>query len=222
MGDPFVLMGRGPKPAGFTLADLPRLTLGTVSEVPTPWWCLQDDLRRIGVDPATVPTVAGRSMRENADALAAGGIDLAQLFEPFASELEARGVATAWHAQAARGPTSYTAFYATRERVAARREAFKGMIRAMAATLAWLHATPPDEVAATVGPRFFEGLDPALLAAAIARYRHLGIWMTTPRFPPEAFERLQAAMLGAGAIPRAPGFAACVDTAIEAEALGGA
>jgi NitT/TauT family transport system substrate-binding protein len=222
MGDPFVLMGRGPKPAGFALGDLTRLRLGTVSEVPTPWWCLQDDLRRIGVDPATVPATHGRSMRENADALARGEIDLAQVFEPFASELEARGVATAWHAQAARGPTSYTAFYATRERVAARREAFKGMVRAMAETLTWLYATPPAEIAATVGPRFFEGLDPALLSAGIARYRALGIWMTAPRFPQAAFDRLQAAMLGAGAIARAPGFAACVDTAIEAEALSAA
>jgi NitT/TauT family transport system substrate-binding protein len=147
MGDPFVLMGRGPKPAGFALGDLTRLRLGTVSEVPTPWWCLQDDLRRIGVDPATVPATHGRTMRENAEALERGEIDLAQVFEPFASELEARGVATAWHAQASRGPTSYTAFYATRERVAARREAFKGMVRAMAETLTWLHATPPAEIA---------------------------------------------------------------------------
>jgi hypothetical protein len=30
---------------------------------------------------------------------------------------------------------------------------------------------------------------------------------------------LEAAMLGAGAIPRAPGFAACVDEAIVEEAL---
>jgi hypothetical protein len=85
-----------------------------------------------------------------------------------------------------------------------------------------LHATPPAEIAATVGPRFFEGLDPPLLAAGIARYRALGIWMTAPRFPQAAFDRLQAAMLGAGAIARAPGFAACVDTAIEAEALSAA
>jgi NitT/TauT family transport system substrate-binding protein len=104
MRDPFLLMGRGPAPPGFTLRDLPRLRLGTVSEVPTPWWCLQDDLRRLGVDPAGVPAVHGRTMRENAEALATGTLDLAQLFEPFASELEARGVAQPWHAQAMRGP----------------------------------------------------------------------------------------------------------------------
>ena len=38
--DPFLLMGRVPRPA-FTLADLKSVTLARVSEVPTPWLCLQ-------------------------------------------------------------------------------------------------------------------------------------------------------------------------------------
>jgi NitT/TauT family transport system substrate-binding protein len=220
MRDPFLLVGRGKAPAGFALADLARLRLGVVSEVPTPWWCLQDDLRRIGLDPAAVPKVEGRGMGGNAAALAEGGLDLAQLFEPFASMLEAKGQGQVWHAQASRGPTSYTAFYATRERVAARRPAFMAMVRAMADTLAWLHGAAPVEVAASVGPRFFPDLDPAILAAGIARYQALGIWAATPHFPREAFERLEGAMHAVGAIPRRPGFGACVDTAIEADALG--
>jgi NitT/TauT family transport system substrate-binding protein len=217
MGDPFLLMGRGAAPAGFSLRDLAGLKLGVVSEVPTPWWCLQDDLRRLGVDPATIQVVTGRSMAANAAALVAGEIDVAQVFEPVAAGLEAQG-ATVWHAQASRGPTSYTAFYAARAAIAARRAAFTGMVRAMAETLSWLHATPAAEVAATVGPRFFADLDPARLATGIARYQRLGIWAREPRFPRDAFDRLEGAMLGAGAILRAPGFAACVDTAIEAEA----
>jgi NitT/TauT family transport system substrate-binding protein len=42
--DPFFLVGRGDRSA-FQLADLARLRLATVSEVPTPWLCLQHDLR---------------------------------------------------------------------------------------------------------------------------------------------------------------------------------
>src|SRR5579864_6651546 len=42
--DPFFLVGRSDGPA-FRLADLKRLKLATVSEVPTPWLCLQHDLR---------------------------------------------------------------------------------------------------------------------------------------------------------------------------------
>jgi NitT/TauT family transport system substrate-binding protein len=220
MGDPFLLMGRGAPPPGFSLRDLARLKLGVVSEVPTPWWCLQDDLRRLGIDPAALDIVTGRTMAQNAAALVAGDLDLAQVFEPFAADLESQG-ATVWHAQASRGPTSYTAFYVTRDGLAARRAAFTGMVRGMAETLAWLHATPAAGIAATVGPRFFADLDPARLAAGIARYQSLGIWAQAPRFPQAAFDRLQAAMLGAGAIAREPGFAACVDTAIEAEAAQG-
>ena len=49
--DPFLLMGREPRP-DFTLADLKSVRLATVSEVPTPWLCLQHDLRLAGIDPA--------------------------------------------------------------------------------------------------------------------------------------------------------------------------
>ena len=49
--DPFFLIGpsRG-KP--FRLADLQQMTFASVSEVPTPWMCLQQDLR----DRASTPT----------------------------------------------------------------------------------------------------------------------------------------------------------------------
>jgi NitT/TauT family transport system substrate-binding protein len=216
MGDPFLLVGRGPRP-GFALRDLAGLSLGVVGEVPTPWWCLQLDLARAGVKTADIRTVTGRTMAENADAVAAGTLDVAQLFEPFASLLEAKG-GDVWHAQAARGPTSYTAFYVTRDQLAAKRPAMVAMVRGLAAMQRWLHAAAPEEVAATVAP-YFPDLAPALLARCIARYKGLGIWSTTPHFPKAAFDTLEAAMLQAGAIARAPGFAACVDTAIEAEAL---
>ncbi len=216
MRDPFYLVGRGPRP-GFALRDLAGLTLGVVSEVPTPWWCLQHDLRQAGIDPASLRIVAGRSMAENAAAVAAGTLDVAQMFEPFASQLEAQGGAV-WYAQASRGPTSYTAFYATRALVARKRVAMQRMIRGIAAMQGWLHAADAAEIAATVAP-FFEGTERAVLERAIARYRTLGIWARTPHFPRDAFETLEAAMLGAGVIARRPGFEVCVDTALEAEAM---
>jgi NitT/TauT family transport system substrate-binding protein len=216
MGDPFLLVGSTPRP-GFALQDLAGLTLGVVSEVPTPWWCLQHDLRRAGIELATLRPVTGRGMAENLEAVASGALDAAQLFEPFVSLLEARG-GHVWHAQASRGPTSYTAFYAARPALAEKREAMRAMVRGIAAMQRWLHAATPAEIAATVAP-FFEGTDRAVLERAVARYLGLGIWSRTPHFPREAFETLEAAMLGVGAIPRAPGFAACVDEAIAAEAL---
>lgn len=216
MRDPFLLVGRGARP-DFSLAELAGLRLGVVSEVPTPWWCLQHDLRAAGVDAGAIRAVTGRGMAENMEAVAAGELDLAQLFEPFVTLAEAKGC-TVWHAQASRGPTSYTAFYATRAALEAKRGAMRGMVRGIAAMQRWLHATPPAGIAATVRP-FFPDIDPGVLERAVARYLALGLWSATPRFPREAFATLEAAMLGAGAIPRAPGFDACVDEAIVEEAL---
>ena len=48
--DPFFVIGARPRP-DFRLADLAKLRFASVSEVPTPWICLADDLRRAGVDP---------------------------------------------------------------------------------------------------------------------------------------------------------------------------
>ncbi|NKC32891.1 ABC transporter substrate-binding protein [Falsiroseomonas selenitidurans] len=216
MRDPFLLVGRGMRP-GFKLPDLAALRLGVVSEVPTPWWCLQQDLLGLGLDPARLAVREGATMAANMAAMLAGEIDVAQLFEPFASQAVAAGGAI-WHAQASRGPTSYTAFYATRALLADKRPAMLGMVRGLAAMQAWLHATPAEGVAAVVADHFPD-LDRGVLATAIGRYLDLGIWARDPVFPQAAFEALEGAMAGVGAIPRRPGFAACVDTAVVAEAL---
>ena len=67
--DPFFIIGREPRP-DFRVADLANVRFASVAEVPTPWLCLQDDLRRAGVDPATLNRVNGPSMADNAAALA--------------------------------------------------------------------------------------------------------------------------------------------------------
>ena len=59
--DPFFLIGRTPNPA-FRLTDLAGKKLATVSEVPTPWICLQYDLRRAGIDPSTLTLGPQRTM----------------------------------------------------------------------------------------------------------------------------------------------------------------
>ena len=55
--DPFFLIGREPRP-DFTFADLYGTRIATVSEVPTSWLCLQEDLRRAGLDPEALPRLA--------------------------------------------------------------------------------------------------------------------------------------------------------------------
>ena len=216
MRDPFLIVGRGSRPE-FQIQDLASLRLGVTSEVPTPWWCLQDDIRRAGLDPAVLDLVLGRSMAENAAAVLAGEIDAALVFEPFASEMEQQGC-TVWYAAANRGPTAYSSLYATQSRIAERRETMRGMVRAMAETLVWVAAATPEAIAETVAQRFPE-LAPSLLLNALRRYKALGLWSETPVLPVAALDRLAGAMIGAGAMTHHPGYDICVDAALVEEAL---
>ena len=135
--DPFLLMGREPRP-DFTLADLKSVRLATVSEVPTPWLCLQHDLRLAGIDPESISRVAGQTMASNMAALKAGEVDVVQVFEPFPSLLLAEGAAHVWYEAARRGPTSYTTFYARRGLLTARRDELQRMVRAIHRTEMWV------------------------------------------------------------------------------------
>src|SRR5271165_3135695 len=81
--DPFFIIGRTARP-DFRPADLLDLRFASVAEVPTPWLCLQDDLRRAGVDPAALSRISGPSTQDNAAALRAGRLDAVQLFQPCA------------------------------------------------------------------------------------------------------------------------------------------
>ena len=76
--DPFLIIGRTPRP-NFRISDLVGIRFASVAEVPTPWLCLQDDLRRAGVDPATLTRTSGPSMALNAAALRAAEFDAVRL-----------------------------------------------------------------------------------------------------------------------------------------------
>ena len=216
MRDPFLLLGATPRP-GFRIEDLPGLRLGLVSEVPTPVWCLRGDVAARGMDWKALRTTHGPAMAENAEAVVAGRLDLAQLFEPFACRVEDAGGAV-WHAQASRGHTAYTAFYATEAGIAAKREPLRAMVRAMAEALDFIRAAPAAEIADRIAPRFAD-VPAAHRTRAIARYQALDLWDAGPRFPQEAFETLGRAMLASGAISQTPAFADCVDDALVEEAL---
>lgn len=214
--DPFLLVGREHRP-NFRLADLAGLRLGVTSEVPTPWWCLQHDLRRDGIELEAIDLVTGRSMQENADGVLRGEIDVALLFEPFASEVEAFG-GSVWYAAAGRGPTAYSALYATARRIAERREAMVGIVCAMIEALDWVAEAGAPEIARVVVSRF-PHVSPEVLLSSITRYKSLGLWSATPVLPPDALDRLADAMISAGVMERHPGYAACIDADLVREAL---
>ena len=210
--DPFFIIGREPRP-GFRLADLQGLRFASVSEVPTPWLCLQDDLRRAGLDPAALKRVDGPSMADNAEAVRTGALDAAQLFQPYAEALIRSGGGHVWYAAADRGRTAYTTLVTRRPLLASRRDELLRMVRGMARTLRWIADTQGVDVARAVRGHFPDVAED-LFAAAIDRYRALQLYATDPVLRQEGFDRLQAAMLSGGALPRAIGFDTCVDNSL--------
>jgi NitT/TauT family transport system substrate-binding protein len=216
--DPFFVVGREPHP-GFRPADLAYMRFASVAEVPTPWLCLQDDVRQGGVDPETLDRVSGPTMAENAAALRAGALDVVQLFQPYAEELVASGVGHVWYAAADRGLTAYTTLVTRRPLLASRRDELLRMTRAMARVLRWIAATPGDEIALAVA-EFFPDVPHGIFAAAMDRYRALGLYAVDPVLRREGFERLQAAMRSGGALDRAVPFEVCVDNSLAEAALG--
>jgi NitT/TauT family transport system substrate-binding protein len=217
--DPFSLVGRGPWP-GFRLANLVGLRLGTVSEVPTPWLCLQEDLRRIGLDPAALQRVADRPMAENLAALERGELEVVQLFEPFVDDAVNRSVARVWHVAAERGPTSYTTFTTTRGTLTAKQTEVFAMVRAMQRTLRWMRSHGAAALADAIA-EFFPELPRERLEGALARYLALGIWNADPRVSREGFERLRAGLVSGGFIGRAVPFEECVENGLAERAMRG-
>jgi NitT/TauT family transport system substrate-binding protein len=207
--DPFFVVGRTPQP-NFALADLARVRLATVSEVPTPWMCLQEDLRRAGVDPDRLDRVADRAMADNVAALRAGKVEAAQLFQPDVETLLDDGAGHLWYAAAERGPCSYTCFYARRGVLNARADELRRMTRAIFRTQKWLHAAAPAAIAGAIRS-FFPAVSEARLAAACARYQKLGVWGRNPVLPQAGYARLKAGLLSGGLIRRDTPFEQAVD-----------
>jgi NitT/TauT family transport system substrate-binding protein len=207
--DPFYLVGRKPNP-GFRLADLPKWALSRVTEVPTPWICLQYDLRRAGADPAAVKQAPGRSMAENAAALCAGEAELIQVFEPLVTQLVNDGAGHVWHAASSRGPTAYTTFNTTRAFIERNPDAVARMTRAMYRTLKWVAAHDGRDLAQVIGS-YFPDLPAPVLAACCDGYKARGLWNRTPVPQREGLEWLRDAMLASGAIRTRFAYEDCVD-----------
>jgi NitT/TauT family transport system substrate-binding protein len=215
--DPFFIIGREPRP-DFRPADLASVRLGSVSEVPTPWLCLQDDIRRDGVDPDTVTRVTDGSMAENATALREGRLDAVQLFQPYAEELLTSGAGHLWYAAANRGLTAYTTLVTRRQVIEQKRAELLGMVRAMHRTLRWIRATPGTEIQRVLAS-YFPDVPPAICAGAIDRYRALKLYGPNPVTRPEGFARLAACMRSGSVLSRNIPLEECVDNSLAEQAV---
>ncbi len=207
--DPFILVGRAPAD-GFTLNSLRSMRLGVVSEVPTPWICLQQDLRDSGIDPSVLDIVHGPSMEENARALADGELDAYQSFQPHAEQSLEDSTVTVLYAAATRGPTAYTCFYSTDERIESNRESFAAMVRAMRSAVAMVYNRDGVSTAMDIAP-FFPDVPTELAAASIDRYRSLSLYNRSGDLPEAGFDCLRRAMITAGFIRAGASYDDCVE-----------
>ncbi len=211
--DPFLLMMRAEdaarRGAQMSMADLASLRLSVVSEVPTPWLCLQQDLRDAGIDPADMVAagrvVEGLPMTAQIDALRGGAVDVVQLFEPHVSQLERDGLASVVYAASTRGACCYTTFITATRAVTQHRQPLAALDRALARAQRWMVTEGPDALAQCIAPRF-PGVSPDVLRAAVSRYVSSGVWSTSPQISREGVDRLRESLLAGGFVQRAASF----------------
>jgi NitT/TauT family transport system substrate-binding protein len=215
--DPFFLLGREPNP-DFALKDLPGKKLATVTEVPTPWMCLQYDMHLAGLDAAMLTRTRRRSMAENVAALRAGAADVVQVFEPYAEELVASGAGHVWYAAADRGSVAYTSLNAAREFLERDPRTVLAMCRAIYRTQRWIFAHDARALAEVVGG-YFPDLTQAALAACCARYKALKVWNESPLQSRAGFEWLRDAGLQAGRLRTKFAYEDCVDMQFAEQAI---
>ena len=196
--DPSIIVGREANDQ-FHFANLVGRRVGIISEVPTPWMTLQDDLGRAGVDLGSVKWVKNHTMVENAEALNRGALDVVQIFEPYAEDLVQRGVGKIWHRCAVRGDSCWTSFYSTRAFIQAQPDICQALVLGIEKTLEVLHSEDPANIAQIVS-KYFPDLQIECLSRIIDGYRNSHLWPLTTELPATAFTRLKAAMLSGSLI----------------------
>ena len=184
-----------------------------MSEVPTPWQCLQHDLREHGIDPDKLPRAPARTMAENYEALRRGELDVVQVFEPYPSMAVQEGAGHILYAASTRGPTVYTTFIATRDCIERHRTGFLRMVRAIQQTQAWLEDHSAEELA-DVTASFFPDIARDILVSSLRRYLQSNVWARTPDVSREGFARLAESLSSGGFIARMPKYELCVDRSL--------
>ena len=112
-----------------------------------------------------------------------------------------------------RGPTVYTTFVTTRTGLNRHRDAFAGMMRAIAHMQGWLAKRGAEELAEITAP-FFPQIERNILVSSLRRYAEAGIWARTPDVSRQGFARLGECLLSGGFISRMPIYEDCVDQSL--------
>ena len=213
--DPFMLIGAEPNPE-FRLSELAKLRVGVVSEVPTPWMLLQDDLGRSGIDPLTIDCGPERTMAENVAAMLDGELDVVQVMEPAAATALASGRAHCWHRFSVRGNLAFTTFYAPRAFLESQAPACASLTAAVTKSISALYASPATDLAAVLAG-WFPNLPAPVLSAALKGYQEAEIWTRDPSIAVSHLVKLKAALLSGGLISNDIPYEAVVDDRFAAE-----
>lgn len=210
--DPFYLLAR-PEWQGCGLSALLGARVAVVSEVPTPWLCLQADLHDAGT---TLPAigdrfhvVTGLSMEQQLMALARAEVDVVQLFEPYVSKAVADGVGRIIHSASERGPTTYTTFICSRDGMARHHESFRRLTAGLAKVQHWIATHDPDDLAKLIAP-FFPDVPSTLLRTAIRRYHDARIWSRQTEISRDGFDRLARSLYLGGFVGGVQSYEHCV------------
>jgi NitT/TauT family transport system substrate-binding protein len=206
--DPFFLMG-SPLLQPFELNDLTSLRLGVVSEVPTPWLCLEQDLRDLNINSGNIIKTSDQTMAQNATGLKQCTLDVAQLFEPYVSELELANDAVVLHAANQRGYTAYTTFITTYAKLERHAQAFEAMITAVEKFNPWLTEHGTAELAKVV-QSFYPNVPSSVLERSMDRYHQAGLWTCRRAVSRQGFDRLVLSMQQSGFIQTTPSYEDCV------------
>lgn len=218
--DGFFILSHRPV-AGFNWSQLVGRRLALFSLAPTPWMCLQDVLRRHGVDPGLVHAIDGLGVAEGIDALRGGAADYLQTSQPMAEELIERGEAYLAAAQAPEvGHVPYSSLIVTPAFRQAHPDVCAASVRAMTRALRWMAEQPSDAAADLIAPEFPD-IPPTRLRKVVARYQSAGTWADGPRQHREPFERLGRYLVDGGLIRSAAPYETLVDDSFAeaAEAL---
>ena len=148
-----------------------------------------------------------------------GTADFVTAFEPVAStiELEGRGYVVASVGEAF-GEIPYTAYYALGSFIEANPDLIQGFVNALYRGQTWVQQNTPADIAAVILP-FFPDADPSVLESAIARYKAIEAYATTPIITPEGFDNLQRVMAAAGELPAPAPFDALVNNHFAQQAI---
>ena len=150
-------------------------------------------------------------------AFESGTADYCTMFEPVASEYEAKGkgyvVASVGEAS---GEIPYTCYIARENYMNANKETIEGFLRAVMKGIKYVNETDSAQ-AAELLTAYFDGTGAASIAVSLDSYKSIDAWQTDMTMTEDAFNRLQDVIDNAGELEKRVDFSALVNTEYSAK-----